>query len=126
MKKLVLLTLSATFAMAVVLVCETDTANAIPPIKKAFDAKYVKPDTPLAAAVKVAKCNVCHINKKPKKMRNAYGMALSKYVTKKDGKDLDKINAALDKVAAMNSKEGDKDSPTFGDLIKSGKLPATE
>jgi hypothetical protein len=35
----------------------------------------------------------------------------------------DKIGEALDKAAQLKSKPGDSSSPTFGDLIKAGKLP---
>ncbi len=106
-----------------------ESAHAVPPFKKEFDAKYVKtePATPeeeaLAAAVKEAKCNVCHVGKK-KKDKNAYGVALGKLLDKKkDAKDAAKIQDALDKVAAMKADPNNADSPTFGELIMQGKLP---
>ena len=104
---------------------------AIDPFKKAFDAKYVKKDPAtdaeksLAAAVEKSKCNVCHVGKN-KKARNDYGKALATLLTKKDGKDMAKIDAALDTVAGMKSKADDAAAPTFGDLIKEGKLPGGE
>ncbi len=111
------------------LLSQVEPARAIAPFKKEFEAKYVKkdPTTPeeqaLAAAVKEAKCNVCHVGKK-KKDRNAYGEALSELLDKKaDAKDLAKIQEALDKVADMKSNPDDPNSPTFGELIKQGKLP---
>ena len=91
-----------------------------------FKAVYVKPDSSdanekaLAAEVETAKCNVCHAGSS-KKERNAYGNALAELLDKKeDKKNVEKIRAALDKVAAMPSADG---GPTFGDLLKQGKLP---
>ncbi len=98
-------------------------------IKEFFDefkALYVKPDSgdanekALAAEVETAKCNVCHAGSN-KKERNAYGNALAELLDKKeDKKDTAKIRGALEKVAAMPSGDG---KPTFGELIKQGKLP---
>lgn len=114
------------------LLARIESAHAVAPFKKEFEAKYVKadPSTPeekaLAAAVGQAKCNVCHVGKK-KKDRNAYGEALSVLLDKKkDMKDKAKIQAALDKVAAMKSNPDDPGSPTFGELIEQGKLPGGE
>ena len=110
----------------------TSTAKAIPTFKKQFEAKYVKKEggsaeeQALAGAVKKIKCNVCHVGKK-KKDRNAYGQALSELLDKKeDKKNLEKIDAALDTVAEQNSDPNDENSPTFGELIAQGKLPAGE
>jgi hypothetical protein len=101
-------------------------------IKQFFDefkAVYVKADSgdanekALATAVEEAKCNVCH---KPasKKERNAYGEALAKLLDKKeDAKNVEKIRKSLEEVAAMSSDVAKADAPTFGDLIKQGKLP---
>ena len=103
-------------------------ATAVEPFKKEFDAKYVKKDATtdaeknLAAAAEKAKCNICHVGKS-KKNRNEYGKALGTLLTKKDGKDSAKIQDALEKVAGMKSNSKDDGSPTFGDLIKAGKLP---
>ena len=98
-------------------------------IKEFFDefkAVYVKPDSAdanekaLAAEVETAKCNVCHAGSS-KKERNAYGNALADLLDKKeDKKNADKIRKALETVAAMPSAHG---GPTFGDLLKQGKLP---
>ena len=114
------------------LLARIESAHAIDPFKKEFEAKYVKadPSTPeeksLAAAVKQAKCNVCHVGTK-KKDRNAYGDALDGLLDKKaDIKNKAKIQDALDKVADMKSKKDDPNSPTFGELIKQGKLPGGE
>lgn len=98
-------------------------------IKEFFDefkAVYVKPDSAdtnekaLAAEVETAKCNVCHAGSS-KKERNAYGNALADLLDKKeDKKNAEKIRKALETVAAMPSADG---GPTFGDLLKQGKLP---
>jgi hypothetical protein len=96
-------------------------AFAIKPFADEFKALYVKDGTPLAAEVENAKCNVCHVGKS-KKDRNAYGEALAALLDKKEDKDnKDKIRQALEAVAAKPS--GAAGSPTFGDLIKEGKLP---
>ena len=106
-----------------------ESAHAVAPFKKEFEEKYVKkdPTTPeekaLAAAEMQAECNVCHVGTK-KKDHNAYGTALAALLDKKtDTKDTAKIQAALDKVAEMKSNPNDANSPTFGELIKQGKLP---
>lgn len=104
------------------------TALARPPYKKEFDAMYVKPEgtdseKALAAAVATAKCDVCHKGEK-KKDRNAYGEALAKLLKKDDAKNVEKIQKSLKEVEAEHSDAKDPKSPTFGDLIKAGKLPA--
>jgi hypothetical protein len=105
-------------------------ALAIQEFKKQFDAKYVEGNEKLAAAVAVAKCNVCHDYKsKSKKDRNEYGMALSKFLKKENFK-MDRIKEEPDKVKAeiwdAFKKVEDQKSTTgksFGDLIKAGELP---
>ncbi|NDC54335.1 MAG: hypothetical protein EBZ74_08595 [Planctomycetia bacterium] len=101
-------------------------AFAIKEFFEEFKAVYVKPDSAeaddkaLAAEVETAKCNVCHAGSN-KKERNTYGNALAELLDKKeDKKNVDKIRKALDQVAGMPSADG---GPTFGDLIKQGKLP---
>lgn len=131
MKRACLLTLLTTLAVGLVSVMAGRPAEAHPQFKKEFDNRYIKkaPGTDqeksLAESAKVAKCNVCHKGEK-KKDRNSYGDALSKFLTKKDRKDVAKINKALDDVEKMHSKADDPTSPTYGDLIKQGKLPAGE
>lgn len=118
----------ATLVVLSVTAAGVERAQAMPPFKKVFDAKYVKPDSAdanqqaFAAAVKKANCNVCHVGKK-KKERNLYGQALDKLIEKKE-KDAVKIEAALDEVARQKSNPDDPNSPTFGELIEQGKLPA--
>jgi hypothetical protein len=115
-------------------------AYALPPFYKEFQTKYVKADSTaeqdLAFATlvtKKAKCNVCHMGRS-KKMHNAYGLELKKLLKKDEFKAArlkaepekctEEIIAALDQVAALKS-NGD-DSPTYGELIAQGKLPAGE
>ena len=95
-------------------------------IKQFFDefkAVYVKDGSPLAAAVEAEKCNVCHMGKS-KKDRNAYGHALAERLDKKEDKEnTAKIRKALEEVAALPSDPAKPGSPTFGALLKEGKLP---
>ncbi|HEY2894440.1 MAG TPA: hypothetical protein VGJ16_09520, partial [Pirellulales bacterium] len=59
--------------------------------------------------------------------RNEYGKALDELLDKKaDMKDTKKIQEALETVAGKNSDPKNPSSPTFGDLIKQGKLPGGE
>jgi hypothetical protein len=98
-------------------------AFAIKQFQDEFKSLYVQEGTPLAAEVERVKCNVCHVGK-DKKERNAYGKALDERLDKKaDKDDKEKIRKMLEEVAALPSDPEKKDSPTFGDLIKSGKLP---
>jgi hypothetical protein len=107
--------------VAGVAVAWSSPALAIKQFADEFNAVYVKEGTPLAAEVEKAKCNVCHVGKS-KKDRNAYGQALAELLDKKEDKDnKDKIRQALETVASKPS--AGAGSPTFGDLIKDGKLP---
>jgi hypothetical protein len=117
------------FVLVAMLALGVDSARAIPPFKKEFDAKYVKKESndpnekALAQAVERVKCNVCHKGK-DKKMRNSYGEELAKLLDKQtDAKDPQKIQEALEKVAQMRSDANNDNSPTYGDLLKQGKLP---
>lgn len=109
-----------------------ERAFGIEAFKKEFEAKYVNkaatsgPEKEFADAVAKVKCNSCHVGTM-KKMRNEYGKALDELLDKKtDAKNVAKIQEALDKVAGMKSNPKDPNSPTFGELIKQGKLPAGE
>jgi hypothetical protein len=108
------------------------SAHAIKPFRDAFVAKYVKPDShdpaavAFATACKQAKCNICHAGK-DKKKRNPYGDQLAKLLDKATDKDnQDKINQALEQVAAMKVQPNDAQSSTFGELIQHGKLPGAK
>ena len=109
--------------MTVVIGGASREAFAIKQFADEFKAMYVKEGTPLAAAVETAKCNVCHIGK-DRKERNAYGEALAERLDKKeDAKNVEKIKKALEEVAALPSDPANAGSPTFGALLKEGKLP---
>jgi hypothetical protein len=104
-------------------------ASAVKEFRDAFKSKYVKPDSTaandvaLAAAVDQTSCGICHVGEN-RKIRNDYGKQLAKIISKKDKKNKDKIYKAMDTVAKMKSKPTDPKSPTFGDKIAKGKLPA--
>jgi hypothetical protein len=105
-------------------------AVAVKEFKDAFQTKYVKTDSSqasdvaLAQAFTKASCTVCHVNGQEKKIRNDYGKELAKRVSKTDKKDRAKILAAMDTVAKLKSNPSDPQSPTFGEKIANGKLPA--
>ena len=105
-------------------------AVAVREFRDAFQAKYVKADSTQANDVALAKafeqagCTVCHVDGESKKVRNDYGKQLAKQVSKEDKKNRAKIQEALDAVAKLKSKPADAKSPTFGEKIASGKLPA--
>lgn len=115
-------------AIAAGAMMSVSTARAEKAFRDEFIAKYVKADSEdakdkaFAAACEKARCNICHEGKS-KKDRNTYGAALGKLIKRADKEDKDKIQAALDKVAAIKSDAKDSKSPTFGELIKAGKLP---
>lgn len=122
------------FCVAVVagalVLASAEPVRAMPPFKKAFDAKYVKPDSADAAekafaeAAKKVNCNVCHAGTN-KKMRNDYGKAVGEFV-KKTEKDPAKITEGLEAAAKVKVKPDDPGSKTFGELIAEGKLPGGE
>jgi cytochrome c2 len=129
MRKAVVYALSGAFVAGTMLWLATPPAKAIKAFKDQFEAKYVKKETKdakekaFAEAVAKAKCNVCHEGKK-KSDRNAYGKELAKLLDKKADKDnIEKIKKSLEKVAKAKVDPKDKKSPTFGELIKEGKLP---
>lgn len=100
-------------------------AQAIPQFQKEFITLYVGEDkeSDFAKLVKQAGCFSCHQGKL-KKNHNPYGIHLVPLLDKKaDMKNPEKIIEALKKVEAMHSVPGDDTSPTYGDLIKEGKLP---
>jgi hypothetical protein len=107
-------------------------ASADKAFKDEFVALYVKADSDkdqdkeFAAAVEKAKCNICHVGK-IRKNRNNYGKALAELLSRKtDTEDKEKIQAAIKKIEAKHSDPKDDKSPTFGELIRSGKLPGGE
>ena len=88
-------------------------AVAVTAFRQQFRAKYVKPDSKdpkdvaFRAAFDEAGCNLCHVGD-DRTRRNAYGQALGKFLSRKtDTQNKEKIQAALDKVAAMKSNPDD-------------------
>jgi hypothetical protein len=129
---------------ALALVVCAEQASAIAPFKKVFFDVYVKPDSTdpaekafaeAAEAKATGECWVCHAKWKgaDKHVRNNYGKALSALLDKKNfsserreqepEKCDQEIRDALEKTNKLKSDPKDPNSPTFGDLIKSGKLP---
>ena len=116
---------AAAFAVAVVALVFTNTADARPAYKTKFVALYGAKN----AAAKKAGCKACHPTKS-KKDRNDYGYALSKLVNAKDFKGAKakseesqkKLAAAFKKLETSKNAEG----KTFGELLKAGKLPGTD
>lgn len=109
-----------------------EPAHAVPEFAKEFHELYVgKAETDaqkkLDAAVKTVKCDVCHGNnaagKPDKKVRNDYGKALGKMVSKKDKKDAAKIQKALKDIEATKTADG---KTTFGELLSKGDLPVAK
>src|SRR6476620_10948197 len=70
---------------ALLLALGISSASALPPFDKEWKAKYLPDSAPAALkeAAGTAKCNVCHEGAS-KKMHNAYGKAVKKYLTKAD------------------------------------------
>lgn len=131
MRKTLSLVLVVAFATGTMLACLAP-AKADKTFRDEFIAKYVKADSSdskekaFAEACDKAKCTICHEGPN-KKNRNVYGQALAKLLKRDtDTENKEKIQAALNKVAAMKSNSKDPKSPTFGDLIKAGKLPGGE
>lgn len=119
-------------------------AMALSEFKKAFGEKYIKTskNAEFVTVAKKASCNVCHVKAKgaKKDVQNEYGKALNKLIegsakerkaaakkvskedeTNEKTKLLAELDAAFKKVEAMKS-DGGK-GPTFGALLKDGKLP---
>ncbi|HEY2414378.1 MAG TPA: hypothetical protein VGI40_19190 [Pirellulaceae bacterium] len=99
------------------------SASALPPFNKEWVAKY---NTPEKAAYTEAKCNVCHAGES-KKMKNEYGKAVGKYLTKAKYNEIKEDAAAAQKyiLDGLAKAENDKSSSgkTYGELLKAGELP---
>jgi hypothetical protein len=116
-------------------------ALAQPQFEKVFQDTYMKEGGPLFEAFKEGnKCNICHIGGvDDRKHLNHYGTALGKLLDESDAKALmlkekrknpkaakkaeEKIKAALASVEKEASDPKDKTAPSFGELIKTRKLP---
>jgi hypothetical protein len=138
MKKFSVASLSIAVAVAICLTFSAGTAESRPNYAKSWGIKYVKKDgtsdedKAFVVVVENAKCSVCHEPGDNRKLRNRYGKALAEIIKPKDAadwkgeKDAKKIEEAFEKVAVIHIDVKDDKSPTYGDLIKQGKLPGGE
>ena|SRR5438105_4980110 len=143
MLRIVLVGLSLAVALVGGLALLSGSAQAQPAFKKYFDQKYfpMEGETAMKKAYEMGSCNFCHIGgSDDRKHRNDYGKTLSKLGLKKEDaanltpkakmdkpdvfkKTEAKVIKVLQDVEKEHSDPKDKTSPTFGDLLKSGKLP---
>ena len=115
----------------------TQHALALREFKKSFEDRYVKPLEKNAQRVfRRANCNVCHVKGEKKDVHNAFGAEIAQRI-QGDAKDrlkqakqsasrdqelaqvLLELATALDQVESLPAADG----TTFGDRIRSGKLP---
>jgi len=113
------------FVIGLVAVAWTmQSASALPPFNKEWVAKYNPGDK--NAAYAEAKCNVCHEGTS-KKMKNEYGKAVGKFLTKAKYTEIKEDDAAAKKyiLDGLQKAEAEKNGggKPYGDLIKAGKLP---
>jgi hypothetical protein len=115
--------------VAAVLIGLPSTACAVVQYQKVFISEYLNehPDEEFATfAKRKARCYLCHQGK-GNKHNNVYGAHLAKLLDhKKDKKDVEKIAAALRKVAKLPFDPAAKEGETFGDRIQASKLPGGE
>src|SRR5581483_6548066 len=108
----------------VALAWNMQSASALPPFNKEWVAKYNPGDK--NATFAEAKCNVCHAGES-KKMKNEYGKAVGKYLTKAKYNEIKEDEAAAKKyiLEGLQKAEAEKGpGGSYGELIKAGKLPA--
>ena len=102
------------------------SAGALPPFQKEFQKDYIDTlkDKKFAAELEKSnvKCLVCHQGKS-KKHRNAFGIAVGKFLTKKEAKNPEKIAEGLKKALAMHVDPKNPKSETFMDRLMAGKWP---
>jgi len=100
------------------------SASALPPFNSAWQDKYNegKKNT----AFSDAKCNVCHAGES-NKMKNEYGKAVGKYLTKANYTKIKEDEAAAKKyiLEGLQKAENEKGpgGKGYGELLKAGKLP---
>jgi len=100
------------------------SASALPPFNKEWVAKYNPGES--NATFKEAKCNVCHAGES-KKMKNEYGKAVGKYLTKAKYNEIKEDEAAAKKyiLDGLAKAEAEKSSSgkSYGEMLKAGELP---
>jgi hypothetical protein len=109
-------------------------AAAVKPFFEQFKSMYVDPKTTnhnkliFNLAVEKKQCTICHKLKTPHGAPfNAYGEQVSKLLNaKRDAANPRAIKAALGKVSRLKSIADDPKSPTFGERLRTGKLPVGE
>jgi hypothetical protein len=129
MKKVSVLVVLTLLVVAVV----SHRASALPPINAQWQEKYsaLKDEVVKQLGDKDSdKCNVCHVAGMGKKEKNAYGVAVGKFVTKAKYNEI-KENADAAKayiLEGLGKAEAEKNAAgkTYGEIIKSGKLPGAE
>jgi hypothetical protein len=105
------------------------SASALPPFNKEWMAKYKEgsSNAKFVEAIDTAKCNVCHEGMS-KKMKNEYGKAVGKYLTKAKYNEIKENEAEAKKyiVEGLQKAEAEKaaSGKSFGDMFKAGELPA--
>ena len=99
-------------------------ASALPPFNVEWKAKYNAGDK--NEKFVEAKCNVCHEGTN-KKMKNEYGKAVGKYLTKAKYMEIKEDEAIAKKYIqeGLQKAEAEKNGAgkPFGDLLKAGGLP---
>jgi hypothetical protein len=137
MKKLVI----ACLVSMLVASAASPRAQALAPFKTAFQKKYVDQSDNAAfkEAFKKANCNTCHLKGgKTKDERNLYGEELAKLIEgnanqrlKEAGEagrktETAKLLAELEKAFEEVAKMKDEAGQTYGERIKTGKLPVEQ
>jgi hypothetical protein len=106
----------------------TTPAHAIKEFEAEFEARYLnrqsrkRLDVALVRAVDQAKCSICHPGNDKHKF-TAYGAAVALNVNRYDKGKKDSVREAFDQAGARRSDPQNPKSPTFGTMIKRGKLP---
>ena len=104
------------------------SASALPPFNKEWMAKYKEGNKngKFVEAVDSAKCNVCHAGES-KKVKNEYGKAVGKFLTKAKYNEIKEDETAAKKyiIEGLEKAEGEKAAggKSYGEMLKSGQLP---
>lgn len=103
-------------------------AHAVPEFRERFLEMYTDQTQlhdPWTAKINNAKCAVCHAGPRTKQL-NIYGQQLQRYLDAgMHRKDHQRIDATLRAVGKEHVDPQDPLSPTFGDRLRRGLLPAT-
>ncbi len=101
-------------------------AEAIPPFQRAFAKRYGG-NRNYDAQIQRANCLVCHTSNTDKRLKNDYGNALAIYLVKADYEDRKGDPAKAERYIEVGLKKAEDELSqyglTFGEIIKSGKLP---